>query len=338
VTDRSHPSDPAGTQPKVDPDTLRSRRSIAELTSGGPTLGAPRTDPPPRDTLPEPIAPAEPPAPVVPALAAQAPHSPRFHFMLGALGAVALAAIALAIGLATRPAKAPSVPWSSWQPSSEGGDLALQIAEHVEPEYLLSAGHTLVEVKGGPQAIGGQPVVVALRSSGSKPVALSEDGVFYQLCGTGPRCSIPGKPSLERGLLVRREALELALYTFRYIKDASQVIVTYPPLPPTSSGKGSKAREAQSAGSTSSLATTSASTASGAPSRVLLFQPETLDVELSKPLQDTLSEFTPTLKTIARAPEAQLVNTLTENLLYDSVLVPQEQSQVLLLQQASIGG
>ena len=48
----------------------------------------------------------------------------------------------------------------------------------------------------------------------------------------GDKCSIgTGKPSEERTLLLRREALELALYTFRYAKDVKQVIAILPPPP-----------------------------------------------------------------------------------------------------------
>jgi hypothetical protein len=40
-----------------------------------------------------------------------------------------------------------------------------------------------------------------------------------------------GKPSKERMLLLRREGLELALYSFRYLKDVKQVVVLIPATP-----------------------------------------------------------------------------------------------------------
>ncbi|HEX4837364.1 MAG TPA: hypothetical protein VFV03_02420 [Solirubrobacteraceae bacterium] len=336
---RQRPPDPAGTRPKFDPDTLRPAGDFLALPTGETASGGGS------ERLPEPVAGASSPALAGPR--SQAPHTPRLQFLFGALGALGVAAVALAISLVLAPARAPGVPWSSWKPSGDV-DPAAQIAAHVEPEYELSAGHRLVEVTGGPQAIGGQPVVVALRSSGSTPEPLPENGVFYQLRGEGPSGSIPGRPSVERGLLVRREALELALYTFRYVSGASQVIVTYPPLPPgtsSSAGKGSKkASETQAAsGSATSTATTPTTVAGigtpGAPSRVLLFRPSDVVEELSRPLDQTLSDVAPTVKTIAHASEAALLNELTGKLLYDSVLIPEQSaSSVLLLQQPSIGG
>ncbi len=287
---------------------------------------------------------------------------PRFQFLVGAFGTLGIAVVALAVSLTLRPAAKPGPAWASWGPSSNGGDPAEQIAAHVGPEYSRAPGHQLVEVTGGPQAIAGQPVVVALRTSGSSPAALPEDGVFYQLCGEGPNCSIPGKASLQRGLLVRREALELALYTFHYIEGASQVIVTFPPPPPTRTGtSGSGAKNAKSAGggsgstgtsekssssgssssgSSSSSSEPSSSATSKAPSRVLLFRPQDVESELSKPLRATLSSSAPTVDKVDAAPESKLVDQLTGKLLYDSILIPQQQSgsAVLLLQPPSIGG
>jgi hypothetical protein len=328
------PPDPAGTRPKVHPDELRPSEGFRALPAGEPA----------GERLPEPLAPA-PAAPAVPGRApavppqsavtpAQsaalpsrlrparlpAPHAPRFQFLLGALGAAG-AAIALSLALAPTPKAGP--PWSLWKPSGDV-DPAVQIAEHVAPQYALSHGHPLVSVSGGPQAIGGQPVVVALRSSGSSPAALPENGVLYQLCGEGPNCSIPGKATNARGLLVRREALELALYTFRYVSGASQVLVTYPPRPPAKGAKGSS-EEALSAASTQ------------ARGRALLFRPGDLAPELSRPLDATLAGTAPTLATVERAPEAALVNMLTGRLVYNFELTTQQSTPVLLLQAPSIG-
>ena len=61
------------------------------------------------------------------------------------------------------------------------------------------------------------PLTVALREApaqGGDIKLVDGDGVLYRLCGLGPNCAIAkGKPSAERHLLLRREALELALYT-----------------------------------------------------------------------------------------------------------------------------
>jgi hypothetical protein len=52
---------------------------------------------------------------------------------------------------------------------------------------------------------------------------------MYTLCGLGTACSIAeGKPSIARGQLLRREALELALYTFKYVDGIDSVIALMP--------------------------------------------------------------------------------------------------------------
>jgi hypothetical protein len=276
------------------------------------------------------------PAPIgTPALAkpiVQAPHASRFQFLYGVLGALGVAAFVLTVAVLTRPAPKPALAWSQWMPLSSGGDPAVQIADHIAPLYKLSDGHQLVAVTGGPQAIGGQPVVLALRSSGSEPAALPSNGVFYQLCGAGPSCSIPGKASVQRALLVRREALELALYTFRYIDQASQVLVTFPPP----RRAGSKPAAAGKSSLSGSLGASSATAST--PSHVLLFRPGELSGELSKPLDESLSAKVPSIGTMDASPDAPLVDRLTVNTFYDSTLSQQESTLVMLLQAPSLGG
>jgi hypothetical protein len=54
--------------------------------------------------------------------------------------------------------------------------------------------------------------------------------MMYILCGAGRSCAIrEGKASTYRGAILRREALELALYTFAYVKQTKSVVVFFPP-------------------------------------------------------------------------------------------------------------
>jgi len=246
--------------------------------------------------------------------------------------------IALSVAVIGKPASAPGARWSAWSPSTSGGDVAQQIAAHVAPEYRLPNGHQLLQVTGGPQAIGGQPVVLALRTSGANPTALPDNGVFYELCGEGPHCSIVGgKASLQRGLLVRREALELALYTFHYIGGTSQVLVTFPP--PPSNGASASASHHAAEHSSFQFTTITGSPSGQPPSRVLLFRPEDVAAEMEQPLNLTLQGATPTVSDMNSSPGAPLVNRLTANLLYDSILIRQQQSSpVLLLESPGLGG
>jgi len=55
---------------------------------------------------------------------------------------------------------------------------------------------------------------------------------MYTFCGVGDRCSIAeGESTPERDQLLRREALELALYTFKYVDGIDSVSVFLPPRP-----------------------------------------------------------------------------------------------------------
>ena len=62
-------------------------------------------------------------------------------------------------------------------------------------------------------------------------VPLSGNTIAYNLCGIGGKnCAIGvGQPSTDRLLLLRREALELALYTFKYIGGTQNVVAILPP-------------------------------------------------------------------------------------------------------------
>ena len=60
-------------------------------------------------------------------------------------------------------------------------------------------------------------------------VAFPVSGVFYQLAGTAQNRSIPGQATLARGQLVRREALELAFYTFHSMPQTDYVVAFMPP-------------------------------------------------------------------------------------------------------------
>ena len=133
--------------------------------------------------------------------------------------------------------------WSAWQPQGEGTERAREIAAFVQRRYRLSSGAQLVAVIPGPpvvypSATQNIPVkYVALQQGTSQEdvsVLPAEDSIAYILCGLGQRCAIrEGPVSQERGRLVRREALELALYTFKYVDGVDSVLAYLPPRPGT---------------------------------------------------------------------------------------------------------
>ena len=239
-----------------------------------------------------------------PAPAVVSPYRPRFGFVLGALLGVAIAAVAVAALIAARAAD-DSVPagWSAWQPSSdERLTAAKQIAEHVGPKYRLGDGDQLVAVQSGALEVADLPLNVALRTSanGGDIEIIEGTGVMYTLNGLGPRGSIPdGEPSEERHLLLRREALELALYTFRYADGVDMVVALLPPPPPE---KGA-------------TATQTAQT----PTQALFYRPGDLKGELDVPLHSTIPPRTPRPETMKLAGlEGRRINALTRSNLFEA--------------------
>ena len=114
-----------------------------------------------------------------------------------------------------------------------------------------------------------------------------EKGVLYQMCGLGVNCQIDGgKPSPERMLLLRRAGLEMALYSFRYLKDVKQVVVLIPATP----GK--------------------------AQTVALYFSRDALRPELDRPLTSSLLPTAPTTKTVTLSPDASLVDQTTNPYLF----------------------
>ena len=72
---------------------------------------------------------------------------------------------------------------------------------------------------------------------------LTGNTIAYNLCGVGGKdCAIgAGTPSNSRLLLLRREALELALYTFKYIRGTQNVLTILPPGHPDADEQALKA-------------------------------------------------------------------------------------------------
>ena len=109
-------------------------------------------------------------------------------------------------------------------------DGAQQIADHVGAEYKHADGQQLVEGHGRPARDRRR---AARRAAATIKSYRRHNGVLYTLNGLGPNGSIKGgTPSTQRLQLVHREALELALYTFRYLPDADMVVTLLPPPPP----------------------------------------------------------------------------------------------------------
>jgi hypothetical protein len=170
-------------------------------------------------------------------------YTARFVGVYSALGVVLVAGVTGLALLVTQPGKKPAPIWSSWKPV--GNDPALvanQIAQYVSGEYLFKDGKALVGIQAAEPSVFAvsagvtipvQAIVLRGQAAvkGSVVVHAANHALQYQLCGGGNGCSIGrGKPTAARGLVVRREALELALYTFKYVPGIDSVIALLPPV------------------------------------------------------------------------------------------------------------
>ena len=165
----------------------------------------------------------------------------RFALLYGALTAVLVVAIVGVVVVASRPGPPKPKPWSSWKPQSgsvtqdDAGD-----RRPLAPRYKANAaGDQLVAVlPGDPEVTRGTKVtkisaIGFLRSATATQfdrVVATSGNVQDQFCGIGSACSIgKGTANAQRERLVRREALEVALYTFRYVPQVNAVIAYMPP-------------------------------------------------------------------------------------------------------------
>jgi hypothetical protein len=215
------------------------------------------------------------------------------YAVLAASALAAVAGIVLAVTTAGVVGAGPA--WSAWKPTGGGLGAAKEIADHVAVGYRLPDGEQLVDVIAKPPMVSGGTqqipihyfVVRGGKGKGDTVVPVSSsDSVMYSVCGAGQSCSIAsGKPSVARGTLVRREILELALYTFKYVGGMKNVVAFMPPP-------------------------------AGTPAQYVIYlRREDLAAELKMPLARTLGAKVPLPNTIS-TKEQQTIDAATENRVY----------------------
>jgi hypothetical protein len=252
---------------------------------------------------------------VEPQRRAPAPYRGRFGFVFGALAGMAVCAVALAVVLVAAPGEegvqlAPH--WSAWKPgTSDMLSGASDIASHVGLEYELGNGDQLAQVSSSAIELSGEPLGVAVRPQDGELRFLEGDGLLYVLRGLGPSGSLPGTATKARGRLLSREALELSLYSFRYLDDITMVAVL---LPPT-------ARQ---------VAAASPGSQESRQNRAIFYRPGDLLSQLQVPLADTLAAKTPRPTTMAKA-EAARVDSLTLRNLFLASIQPLKENQSYLV-------
>ena len=215
-------------------------------------------------------------------------------FVLGALGT----AMALTGFRPGAPAK-----WSSFRPSGDRLAKAQAIANYVAPGYKLDDQKQMVVVQARDAGVGTQQIqFVAVPGQAQYDIINGANTVAYEMCGLGEHCSIStGTPSTDRDRLLRREALEIALYTFKYVGSTDAVVVFMPPP------------------------------AGAATSWALLFKKQNYGTQLGRSITKTLVEPAPTPATLAASPERDLVEQLTGKARYSYRIQDVNGAPVLVL-------
>jgi hypothetical protein len=188
-------------------------------------------------------------------------------------------------------------PWSRWRPSAPPELRPKEIANRVAAAYRLDNGRRLVDV------VTGDPFESVITEIATPAVGTGfgrETPVYdpsrtrmFVLCGAGKNCSVPGTPSAGRTLLLHREAVELALYTFKYV-DTDSVVEFLP------------------------------GTESTRPNLAFFFRRTELEPFLSQPLRSTLPQ-------TVRPSSAERIDRLAVSHLYRFQLQPTQGGGLLVL-------
>jgi hypothetical protein len=155
---------------------------------------------------------------------------------------------------------------------------------------------------------------------------LSGKTIAFNMCGTGGKaCAIGvGQPSTDRLLLLRREALELALYTFKYISGVQNVVAILPP-----------GHTEQTSSLTSKPPASNTKTTSKPVDIAVLFIRDELKPLLTRPLTDTFPEqFPPSVPELSQwhnTEEAGLVDQITAHGLFSERLVQAQDGSNLIV-------
>jgi hypothetical protein len=177
----------------------------------------------------------------------------RFSIAQGLLVLLAIGAIGALVVILIRPEAASGPAWSTFKPTGSTNEIERQIATRVSSEYKATTAQRLVGVFPAPlsttrfiQSGSGQTGVqvpislIAVQPDISTGQHEATDYTFfnpvstvaYEMCGFGDtqqNCGVASLTGTNPTALFRREALELALYTLKYLPDTDAVLTYLPP-------------------------------------------------------------------------------------------------------------
>jgi hypothetical protein len=197
---------------------------------------------------------AEQPAPSRAERAHATAYYTRFSFAYALLGMLAAAAVTALVVVLVRPGAARGPAWSAFKPTGSALEIERQIATRVSGEYEASTTERLVSVfpgnglqttrfvQTGSGQTGVQVPISLIAVKFDVSTGKHDEGdykffqpgstVTYEMCGFGAtqqNCSVAPQTGRNPTALFHREALELALYTLKYIPGTSAVITYLPP-------------------------------------------------------------------------------------------------------------
>jgi hypothetical protein len=157
------------------------------------------------------------------------------HLFRLAYGVLALAfwlSLAGFVVLIVRPNHSKPIAWSTWKPSGQGLLGAHEISVQVASEYKGANGAQLVAVQEhGPQVQGLRLEAIGVRKLNQGGQIDPYIGLFranntliFAFCGLQTNCALQGDSTTQREQALRRAALELSLYSFKYLHGVDQVV------------------------------------------------------------------------------------------------------------------
>ncbi len=242
------------------------------------------------------------------ARAASQKHRRLFRLAYAVLALVFWVSVGGFVLLLTRPNHSAPVAWSKWRPDVQGLPGAREIGLQIASRYKSANGTQLVAVQEhSPQVQGLKLEAIGVRRLNSAGQIDPYIGLFqtdktliYAFCGLQSNCSIEGADTAQSQRTLRREALELSLYAFKYLSDVDQVVSLLQPV----KDSGTSA---------------------------VFLRKSDLKPELDQPLRDTLPLATPPVATANDPREAAAIDTLTSQATFPAHFEPLPDGDAILV-------